>query len=48
MAAVAAVAHTTHLHIPDLAVLEGPMEDTAGRAALLRERREELGPIQLV
>ena len=48
MAAAEAVAHTTHLRIPGPAAPEGLMEDAAGRAALLRERREELGPIQLV
>lgn len=48
MVAVAVVAHTTRLPIPGLAVPEEPMEEMAGRAALLRERREALEPIQLV
>lgn len=48
MVVAAAVAHMTHPRIPDLAVPEGPMADAAGRAALLRERREKLEPIQLV
>lgn len=48
MVAVAVVAHTTRLPIPGLVVPEEPMEEMAGRAALLRERREALEPIQLV
>ena len=48
MEAAEAVAHTTHLRIPGPAVPEEPMEEMAGRAALLRERRGALEPIQLV